>query len=113
MRCGPYLVMLALLLGAGPALAQDSPGIMPMPKQTDAKPVKKHVKHKAVAAKPAEAKPAETKPAEAKAVAPKPAAVKPRRARRPAQQRRPRRKRPPPRPNRRLRWSREFRRTSA
>ena len=64
MRCGPFLVMLALLVGAAPALAQDSPGLVPMPKQTDAKPAKKHVRHKAVAAKPAEAKPAVAKPAE-------------------------------------------------
>ena len=30
MRCSPFLVMLALLLGAAPALAQDSPGVIPM-----------------------------------------------------------------------------------
>ena len=58
MRCGPFLVMLALLVGAAPALAQDLPGLVPMPKQTDAKPAKKHVRHKAVAAeKSAEAEP--------------------------------------------------------
>jgi hypothetical protein len=79
---GPFLVMLSLLLGAGPALAQDSPGVIPVPKQSDAKPAKKHIKRKAIAAKPAEAKPsetkpAETKPAEAKAATPKPATVKP------------------------------------
>jgi hypothetical protein len=82
MRRGPFLVMLSLLLGAGPALAQDSPGVIPVPKQSDAKPAKKHIKRKAIAAKPAEAKPAETKsaetkPAEAKAATPKPATVKP------------------------------------
>jgi len=82
MRRGPFLVMLSLLLGAGPALAQDSPGVNPAPKQSDAKPAKKHVTRKAIAAKPAEAKPAETKPAEtkpaeAKAATPKPATVKP------------------------------------
>src|ERR1035437_1502912 len=63
MRWGPILVMLALLLGAGPAPAQDSPGIIPMAKEPDAK--------------PATVKPAEAKPTEAKAVTPKPADVKP------------------------------------
>ena len=63
MRWGPILVMLALLLGAGPAPAQDSPGIIPMAKEPDAK--------------PATVKPAEAKPTEAKAVTPKPTAVKP------------------------------------
>ena len=77
MRHGPFLVMLSLLLGAGPALAQDSPGIISVPKQADAKPTKKHVKRKVIAAKPAEAKPAEAKPAEAKAATPIPATVKP------------------------------------
>jgi hypothetical protein len=61
MRCGPFLVMLALLVGTAPAPAQDSPGIIPMPKQ-DAKQAPKPVKHKAVAAKPAEAKSADVKP---------------------------------------------------
>ena len=79
MRCGPFLVMLALLLGAGPALAQDSPGIMPAPKQSDAKPAKKHVKRKAAAAKaePTESKPAETKSAKGKTVRPKRVVAKP------------------------------------
>ena len=72
MRWGPFLVMLVLCLGAIPAPAQDSPGLIPMAKQSDAKPAKKHVKPKAAAAKPAEAK-----PAEAKTVTPKPAAVTP------------------------------------
>jgi hypothetical protein len=72
MRWGPILVMLALCLGAGPAPAQDSPGIIPIAKEPDAKPAKKHVKPKAAAAMPAEAK-----PAQAKAVTPKTAAVKP------------------------------------
>jgi hypothetical protein len=72
MRWGPFLAMLVLCLGAIPAPAQDSPGLIPMAKQPDAKPAKKHVKPKAAAAKPAEAK-----PAEAKAVTPKPAAVTP------------------------------------
>jgi hypothetical protein len=74
--------MLALCLAAGPSPAQDSPGIIPVPKQSDAQPAKKHLKRKAIAAKPAEAKPAETKPgetkpAEAKAATSKPATVKP------------------------------------
>jgi hypothetical protein len=77
MRWGPILVMLVLCLAAGPSPAQDSPGIIPVPKQSDAQPAKKHLKRKAIAAKPAEAKPAETKPAEAKAATPKPATVKP------------------------------------
>jgi hypothetical protein len=77
MRCGPFLVMLALLLGAVPALAQDPPGVISTPQQPDAKPAKKHVKPKAAAVKPADPKPAEAKPAEAKAVAPKPAAATP------------------------------------
>ena len=89
MRCGPFLVMLALLLGAAPAPAQDSPGIIPMPKQPAPKPAKKHIRHKATAVnrpkppkpsrpqtKPAKAKPAaklpQARPAEAKAVVPKP-----------------------------------------
>jgi hypothetical protein len=74
MRRGPFLVMLSLLVGAGPALAQDSPGILPTPKQSDAQPVKKHVKRKAIAAKPAEAKPAVAKTVEAKPAAQKTAA---------------------------------------
>ena len=75
MRCGPFLVMLALLVGTAPAPAQDSPGIIPMPKQDakqETKQAPKLVKHKAVAAKPAEAKSAEVepiaKPARAKSV---------------------------------------------
>lgn len=71
MRCGPFLLMLALLLGAAPALAQESPGVIPTPKQSDAAPAKKHVKRKAT-----KANPAVTKPAEAKAVTPKTAAAK-------------------------------------
>ena len=65
MRCGPFLIVLALLIGAVGAQAQDSPGIIPMPKQ-DAKQAPKHVKHKTAAAKPAEAKSAEAKPARTK-----------------------------------------------
>ena len=65
MRYGPLLAMLALLLGAAPAPAQDSPGIIPMPKQPDAQPAKKHLRHKAAEAKPVEAKaPAAAKKAE-------------------------------------------------
>ncbi len=83
MRCGPFLVMLALLFGAAPALAQQQelPGIFQLFKPSDAKPAKKHVKRKAAstkpaAAKPAKGKPAEAKPAEAKADTPKPVTAK-------------------------------------
>ena len=76
MRCGPFLAMLALLLGAAPALAQDSPGIIPMPKQSDAQPAKKHARPKAATAKPAEAKAVTPKPAAAESAASKPAAPK-------------------------------------
>jgi Trypsin-like peptidase domain len=86
MRRGLVLVMLALLLGAGPALAQDSSGIAQWFNQSDATPAKKHIRRKAATpkpaesktaeAKPAEAKTAETKPAEAKAGTPKPATAK-------------------------------------
>jgi hypothetical protein len=84
MRCGPFLVMLALLFGAAPALAQqqqESPGISQLLKPSDAKPAKKHVKRKAASTKPAAAKPAKDKPAEAKpaktkANAPKPVTAK-------------------------------------
>ena len=78
MRSGPFLVVLALLVGAGPALAQDSPGILPAPKQTDAAPAKKHLKRKAAAAKaePTESKPAEIKPAKGKTVRRKRAVAK-------------------------------------
>ncbi len=75
MRCAAVLVMLALLFGAAPALAEDSPSIFQFFKQSDAKPEKKHVKRRA--AKPKEAKPAEVKPAEAKAAESKPADSKP------------------------------------
>ncbi len=78
MRCAPFLVMLALLLGAAPALAQqqESPGILQLFKPSDAKPAKKHVTRKAAPAKTNEAKPAETKPAAAKPAQPKPATAK-------------------------------------
>ena len=77
MRCGVFLAMLALLLGAGPALAQESPGILPMFKQSDAKPAKKHVKRKAATAeaKPAEAKAVTAKPRKAASAADKPSMV--------------------------------------
>lgn len=55
MRCGPALAMIVLLLGALPAQAQDSPGVIPKPKQTDARPAKEPVRHRA-AVKPAERK---------------------------------------------------------
>jgi hypothetical protein len=71
MRYGAFLVMLSLLLGAGPAQAQ-SPGIIPAPVQTEAKPAIRHVKRKLVAAKPAPAKTADVKLPPAK-----PAAIKP------------------------------------
>jgi hypothetical protein len=77
MRCGPLQIVLALLIGAVAAQAQDSPGIIPMPKETATQPAKKHVRPKAAAAKPVATKPAKPKAAEAKAVAPKPAVEKP------------------------------------
>jgi hypothetical protein len=76
MRCAPFLAMLALLLGAAPARAQDSPGVIPTPEQSDAQPVKKHVRPKAAAAKPAEAKAVTPKRAAAESAASKPAAPK-------------------------------------
>ena len=76
MRWGPFLVALAFCLGASPAPAQESPGIIPTPKE-DAKPAVKHVKPKAAIAKPADVKPAEAKPAQPKAAAVKPEAPKP------------------------------------
>jgi hypothetical protein len=99
MRRGPFLLMLALLLGAGPALAQDSPGILPAVKESDAAPAKKQVKRKAVAAKTkadktkadktkaAKTKPAETETAETKPVEAKPAKTKSVRLTRAAQKR--------------------------
>jgi hypothetical protein len=90
MRYGAFLVMLSLLLGAAPAWAQ-TPGVIPAPAQTEAKPAIRHVKRKPVAAKPAPAKttdvklppakpaaikPAETKPAEVKLPVAKPAEAK-------------------------------------
>jgi hypothetical protein len=78
MRCGPFLIVLALLIGAVRAQAQDSPGIVPMPKETAAQPAKKHIRHKTYAAQPAEAKasavaakkaePTEAKTGKAKAI---------------------------------------------
>jgi hypothetical protein len=85
MRYGAFLVMLSLLLGAGTARAQ-SPGVIPAPAQTEAKPAIRHVKRKPAAVKPAPvktadvklppAKPAAIKPSEKKS-APKAVAVKP------------------------------------
>jgi hypothetical protein len=76
MRYGAFLVMLSLLLGAGTARAQ-SPGVIPAPAQTEAKPAIKHVKRKPVAAKPAPAKTADVKLPPAKPAAIKPAETKP------------------------------------
>ncbi len=78
MRYGPFLVMLALLLGAVPAPAHDSPGIIPTPKDTAAEPPKKLVRHRPT--KPAEAKapsPAEAKKSKAKVTAVKKIELKP------------------------------------
>ena len=83
MHYGLFLAMLALLVGATPAPAQDLPGIIPGPKPAEATPAQKYIRHKAAAkAKPAEAKAAETKaikhkPAKAKSEAAKPAAPNP------------------------------------
>ncbi|MGH6725897.1 MAG: peptidoglycan-binding protein [Pseudolabrys sp.] len=67
MRCTALLAMLALLIGAAPARAGDSAGVLDLFKsQPNAKPAKKHLRHRAVTAKPAETKPAETKPAPSK-----------------------------------------------
>jgi len=71
--------MLAVLLGAVPALAQDSPGIMPGPAQPAEKPKPVHVAPKKVAARVA-AKPAAPKAPSIAApatVAPKSAALEP------------------------------------
>jgi hypothetical protein len=78
MRCALFLVMLALLLGAAPALAQEqeSPSILQLFKPSDAGPAKKHVKRKAAPAKANVAKPADTEPVEAKQAQPKPANAK-------------------------------------
>ncbi len=75
MRWGPFLVALAFCLGASPAPAQESPGIIPAPKE-DAKPAVKRVKPKAAIAKPGDVKPTEVKPAQLKATADKPATPK-------------------------------------
>lgn len=82
MRYGPLLAMLALLLGAVPVPAQDSPAAIPMVKGDDAQPAKKQIRHKAAETKPtAVAKIAPMlpppRPVEAIAVAPKPAEAKP------------------------------------
>jgi hypothetical protein len=73
MRSVPFLVMLALALGAVPALAEDaSPSSYPMTATPDTKPVAKHTAPKTAAGKPAKVKAAKEaqKPA-AKADAPK------------------------------------------
>jgi hypothetical protein len=71
MRLGKILPMLLLLLGATPAPAQDSPGIVPAPTQSAAKPAAKVSKPKAVAAKPAAAIPAAPKIAAPQTIAAK------------------------------------------
>jgi trypsin-like peptidase len=72
MKRGPILLMLALCLGATPALAQESPGVIPSA-QPDAAPAKT-IKRKPVALKPAAVKPAEqAQPAAPKLSPPRPA----------------------------------------
>ncbi len=51
MRWGGPTVILALLLGAAPAPAQDSPGVIPVPAQTSVKSKSAHAAPKAVVAK--------------------------------------------------------------
>ncbi len=77
MRWGPFLAMLALLLGAAPAPAQESPGILQARPQTDAKPAAKNARPKAAAAKPTEVKPAQAKTAKARSARIKTATVTP------------------------------------
>ena len=81
MRLGGLTIMLAVLLGAGPALAQDSPGIMPGPAQSVEKSKPVHIAPKKVASKVAAKTTAPTSPAPTIAapatVAPKSAALEP------------------------------------
>ncbi len=72
MRLGPILAMLALLLGAGPALAQDPAKNEPTAKKASAK----HATPKKTAAKPDAAKPKTAKTAAAKPAPAKSATVK-------------------------------------
>jgi hypothetical protein len=76
MRWGPILAMLALLPGAAPVLAQESPGAIPTLNTEAAKPAVKRVKPKAAVAKPAAVKPAEAAPVQPKAAAATPEAPK-------------------------------------
>jgi hypothetical protein len=93
MRVAKVLLTLSLLLGAAPALAQESPGIIPTPPQPEVAPAAKPVQPKAAAPAPksanskealptlapksADSKPVETKPADVKPVETKPAETKP------------------------------------
>ncbi len=84
MHRGSLFILLALLLGAGPALAGEyAPAELPAAaakkaptKHSARKHAARHAAPKAQAAKPAETKPAETKPAETKPVEAKAAAPK-------------------------------------
>ncbi|MGH6683232.1 MAG: trypsin-like peptidase domain-containing protein [Pseudolabrys sp.] len=76
MRWGPFLVAFIFCLGAAPAPAQDSPGVIPATKPDGAKPAKKVVKLKAATAKPAEVKSARPKTATVTPAVPKPAEPK-------------------------------------
>src|SRR5674476_1398986 len=81
MRCVPVLTMLVLLLGAAPALAQESPGIIPQPgppaaRPATQKPAAKHAAPQAVAAKPAVPRLPLPKPDAAKAESAPPATLK-------------------------------------
>jgi len=73
MRCAAFLVMIALVVGAVPARAQDSPATVLTPKADAAAPAQKHVRHRAARHKRTTA---ETKHAEPK----RSAKAKPRKA---------------------------------
>jgi hypothetical protein len=83
MRFGKVLLMLSLLLGAVPALAQESPGIIPGPQQpaaetkaAAAKPAAPKAAMPTLAPNSAEAKPAVAKPGAKKPATPQPASAK-------------------------------------
>src|ERR1700681_1306316 len=87
MRVAKVLLTLSLLLGAAPALAQESPGIIPTPPQPEVAPAAKPVQSKAAAPAPKSAnskealptlapKSADSKPAEVKTATPAPAPPK-------------------------------------
>jgi hypothetical protein len=76
MRLGKVLLMLSLLLGAAPALAQESSGIIPGPQQPATKPAVKPAAPKAAEAKPEVATPATPQPASPKTVTAKSESVK-------------------------------------